>query len=65
MHKANSFMYPGRNLLRTIENTKTDSNDRPVEAVVIADCGELMEGEDDGVPDVAPDGDAYPDFPGE
>ncbi|CDW56256.1 Peptidyl-prolyl cis-trans isomerase [Trichuris trichiura] len=31
----------GMNVVRKIENTKTGSNDRPVEDVVIANCGEL------------------------
>ncbi|RKP08806.1 peptidyl-prolyl cis-trans isomerase D [Thamnocephalis sphaerospora] len=53
----------GRNVVRAIEHTPTDSNDRPVAPALIADCGELAEGEDDGVPSAAADGDAYPDFP--
>ncbi|KAI8055502.1 peptidylprolyl isomerase D-like protein [Syncephalis plumigaleata] len=62
-HVVFGKLIKGRNVLRTIEHTKTGSDDRPVEDAIIADCGELQEGEDDGVPDVAPDGDAYPDFP--
>ena len=52
----------GKGLVRTIENLPT-SNDRPDKDVVIADCGEIPEGADDGVPAPA-DGDTYEDFPG-
>ncbi|KAL2915800.1 peptidyl-prolyl cis-trans isomerase cpr6 [Polyrhizophydium stewartii] len=52
----------GMSVVRAIENTEKGANDRPVEPVVIADAGELAEGEDDGVPPPA-DGDALPDYP--
>ncbi|KAJ3299464.1 peptidyl-prolyl cis-trans isomerase cpr6 [Borealophlyctis nickersoniae] len=51
----------GMNVVRRIERLPTTS-DKPHEDVVIADCGELAEGADDGVP-VAADGDAYEDYP--
>ncbi|CAG8573381.1 2228_t:CDS:2 [Paraglomus occultum] len=51
----------GKNLVRKMESIPTNS-DRPVEDVVIADCGELKEGEDDGVLPPA-DGDVYEDVP--
>ena len=45
-----------------MENVTT-TDDRPVDDVIIADCGELKEGEDDGVLPPA-DGDVYEDAPG-
>ncbi|KAI7883353.1 peptidyl-prolyl cis-trans isomerase D [Lichtheimia hyalospora FSU 10163] len=51
----------GKGIVRQIENQETTS-DRPNQDVVIADCGEIPEGADDGVP--APtDGDAYEEYP--
>ncbi|ORZ22351.1 peptidyl-prolyl cis-trans isomerase D [Absidia repens] len=51
----------GKGLVRTIENQPT-SSDKPLDDVIVADCGELPEGADDGVP--APvDGDVYEEFP--
>jgi len=40
----------GKNVVRMMEHAQTGPNDKPVEEIVIADCGELAEGEDDGVP---------------
>lgn len=51
----------GKGVVRMIENQPT-SGDKPLEDVVIANCGELAEGEDDGVP-IPADGDKYEDFP--
>ncbi|KAJ1911346.1 peptidyl-prolyl cis-trans isomerase cpr6 [Mycoemilia scoparia] len=54
----------GKGVVRHIENAKTASGDKPLEDVVIAECGEIAPGEDDGVSNPgAEDGDAYPDFP--
>ncbi|KAI9207636.1 peptidyl-prolyl cis-trans isomerase D [Polychytrium aggregatum] len=51
----------GMNIVRRIEHLPT-SNDRPNDPVSIVNCGELAEGEDDGIP--APvDGDIYEDYP--
>ena len=52
----------GKNIVRKMENVTT-TDDRPVDDVIIADCGELKEGEDDGVLPPA-DGDVYEDAPG-
>ena len=53
----------GISVVREIERTKKGDGDAPLEPVIIADCGELAEGEDDGV--AAPDaGDKYADWPG-
>ncbi|CAO3594820.1 unnamed protein product [Absidia cylindrospora] len=52
----------GKGLVRTIENQPT-SSDKPLDDVIVADCGELPEGADDGVP--APvDGDVFEEYPG-
>ncbi|KAJ3043236.1 peptidyl-prolyl cis-trans isomerase cpr6 [Rhizophlyctis rosea] len=52
----------GMSIVRKIENLPTNSSDRPLQDVVIADCGELAEGQDDGVP-VPADGDPYEEYP--
>jgi len=52
----------GMNVVRKVEHSPTSSNDKPLAPVVIADCGELAEGEDDGVEENA-DGDKWPDYP--
>jgi len=51
----------GMNVVRELEHVKTDS-DKPLVPCVIADCGEIAPGEDDGVP-VPKDGDIYSDWP--
>ncbi|KAI1310275.1 Peptidyl-prolyl cis-trans isomerase D [Mortierella claussenii] len=52
----------GISVVREIERTPKGNGDAPLSPVVIADCGELAEGEDDGI--AAPDaGDNYADWP--
>ncbi|KAK3813961.1 MAG: peptidyl-prolyl cis-trans isomerase D [Benniella sp.] len=53
----------GASVVREIERTATNSSSNaPLKPVIIDDCGELAEGEDDGV--AAPDaGDKYADWP--
>ncbi|KAF9906846.1 Peptidyl-prolyl cis-trans isomerase D [Lobosporangium transversale] len=52
----------GQSVVREIERTPKKENDAPVSPVIIADCGELAEGQDDGV--ASPDaGDNYADWP--
>ena len=51
----------GMNVVRTMEHTEKEPNDKPVEPVKIVECGVLLEGESDGVP-IPADGDAYPDY---
>ncbi|KAF9438861.1 Peptidyl-prolyl cis-trans isomerase D [Entomortierella beljakovae] len=53
----------GISIVREIERApKQESGDGPLSPIIIADCGELAEGEDDGVP--PPDaGDKYADWP--
>jgi peptidyl-prolyl isomerase D len=53
----------GVSVVREIERTPKGNGDAPLSPVIIADCGELAEGEDDGVS--SPDaGDKYADWPG-
>lgn len=53
----------GISVVREVERTPKGSNDAPASPVIIADCGELAEGEDDGI--AGPDtGDKYADWPG-
>ncbi|KAL0089646.1 peptidyl-prolyl cis-trans isomerase D [Phycomyces blakesleeanus] len=51
----------GKGIVREMENLKS-KNDKPLEDVVIEDCGEIPEGADDGIPTPA-DGDKYEEFP--
>jgi hypothetical protein len=53
----------GTSVVREIERTPKGDGDAPLSPVLIANCGELAEGEDDGVgsPDT---GDKYADWPG-
>ena len=52
----------GMGVIRLVENTPTAGSDKPIKICVIENCGELKEGEDDGIP--APqDGDIYEDYP--
>lgn len=53
----------GKSIIRRIENLVTDSGDKPTSAAVIADCGEIPSGADDGVNETDDTGDKYPDFP--
>ncbi|KAI8374839.1 peptidyl-prolyl cis-trans isomerase D [Blakeslea trispora] len=51
----------GKGVVRALEALET-AQDKPLEDAVIANCGELAEGEDDGIP-VHADGDNYEEFP--
>eukprot|EP00249_Psilotum_nudum_P007944 c20927_g1_i1 orf=188-1267(+) len=51
----------GMGVVRSIEHTPTDAQDRPLNEVLIVDCGELDA--DDGVAGFFKDGDMYPDWP--
>ncbi|XP_024966466.1 peptidyl-prolyl cis-trans isomerase CYP40-like isoform X2 [Cynara cardunculus var. scolymus] len=53
----------GVGILKSIEHVATGDNDCPNLDVMIADCGEIKEGEDDGVGNFFKDGDVYPDWP--
>lgn len=52
----------GKGVVRTLEFLET-AQDKPLKDAVITNCGELAEGEDDGIP-VSVDGDDYEEFPG-
>ncbi|XP_058088610.1 peptidyl-prolyl cis-trans isomerase CYP40-like [Magnolia sinica] len=53
----------GMGVVRSIEHTPTEPGDCPTVDVVIVDCGEIPEGEDDGITNFFNDGDTYPDWP--
>ncbi|RZC11586.1 Peptidyl-prolyl cis-trans isomerase CYP40 isoform A [Glycine soja] len=53
----------GMGIVRSAEHVVTGENDRPTQDVVIVNCGEIAEGEDDGVVNFFKDGDTYPDWP--
>ncbi|XP_021821370.1 peptidyl-prolyl cis-trans isomerase CYP40 [Prunus avium] len=53
----------GMGVVRSIEHITTADSDCPNVDVIIADCGEIPEGEDDGVSNLFKDGDIYPDWP--
>eukprot|EP01097_Dermamoeba_algensis_P003373 TRINITY_DN2364_c0_g1_i1.p1 TRINITY_DN2364_c0_g1~~TRINITY_DN2364_c0_g1_i1.p1 ORF type:complete len:361 (-),score=108.14 TRINITY_DN2364_c0_g1_i1:48-1130(-) len=52
----------GMGVFRKMESLPTESSDKPTVDVVIENCGELKEGEDDGIPTPA-DGDSFEDHP--
>jgi peptidyl-prolyl isomerase D len=47
---------------RTLENVEVNG-EKPAKLCVIADCGELKEGDDWGIFPKDGDGDSHPDFP--
>lgn len=53
----------GRSVVRIIENSPVKSGDAPTEDIIIEACGELKEGEDDGVAKGDNAGDNYEDYP--
>ncbi|BBH09523.1 peptidyl-prolyl cis-trans isomerase / cyclophilin-40 / rotamase [Prunus dulcis] len=53
----------GMGVVRSIEHITTADSDCPNVDVTIVDCGEIPEGEDDGVSNLFKDGDIYPDWP--
>ncbi|XP_020212831.1 peptidyl-prolyl cis-trans isomerase CYP40 isoform X2 [Cajanus cajan] len=53
----------GMGVVRSIEHVVTGEDDRPTLDVKIVDCGEIPEGEDDGISNFFKDGDTYPDWP--
>ncbi|CAH9124329.1 unnamed protein product [Cuscuta epithymum] len=53
----------GTGVLRSMEHVQTGENDCPVDDVIISDCGEIPEGEDDGIANFFKDGDMYADWP--
>lgn len=52
----------GMGVVRSIEHVNAE-DDCPTQDVIIADCGEIPEGGDDGISDLFKDGDSYPDWP--
>ncbi|PQM41359.1 peptidyl-prolyl cis-trans isomerase CYP40 [Prunus yedoensis var. nudiflora] len=53
----------GMGVVRSIEHVSTKDDHFPTQQVVIADCGQLPEGADDGLCNIFKDGDVYPDWP--
>ncbi|CAN1133527.1 Peptidyl-prolyl cis-trans isomerase CYP40 [Linum perenne] len=53
----------GMGVVRSVELVNTAEGDSPTLEAVIADCGEIPEGVDDGVTNFFKDGDSYPDWP--
>lgn len=53
----------GMGLVRMIERVPTGEKDYPDVTVLIEDCGEIPEGEDDGTCNFFKDGDTFPDWP--
>lgn len=53
----------GMGVVRSAEHVPTVEDDRPSQDVVIVDCGEIPQGEDDGVSNFFKDGDSFPDWP--
>ncbi|KAF4391587.1 hypothetical protein G4B88_030738 [Cannabis sativa] len=53
----------GMGVVRSIEHITIGEGDCPTAEAIIADCGEIPEGEDDGICNFFNDGDIYPDWP--
>lgn len=53
----------GMGVVRSVEHTPTADGDAPTVDVTIVDCGEIPEGEDDGIINFFKDGDMFPDWP--
>ncbi|KAF6162625.1 hypothetical protein GIB67_003171, partial [Kingdonia uniflora] len=53
----------GMGVVRSIEHVVIGDGDRPTLDVVISNCGEILEGMDDGVSNLFKDGDTFPDWP--
>lgn len=52
----------GKSIVRKIENAPKSSDDKPLQSITISNCGELSEGESDGIePDST--GDPYEEYP--
>ena len=53
----------GMGVVRSIEHSPTDEEGKPFNEVLIEDCGEIPEGDQDGVIGFFNDADTYPDWP--
>lgn len=53
----------GQNIVRLIEASKTGAQDKPLLSCIIANCGEILAGEDDGTAKYEDPNDPYPDYP--
>ncbi|KAK6339599.1 peptidyl-prolyl cis-trans isomerase cpr6 [Orbilia javanica] len=63
-HVVFGHVISGKSVVRKMEDTKTDPQDRPGRPIIIQDCGELPPG-DSGIIELLDDGtgDKYEDFP--
>ncbi|EMS58284.1 Peptidyl-prolyl cis-trans isomerase CYP40 [Triticum urartu] len=62
-HVVFARVIKGMGVVRSCEHIPVGEADRPTVDAVIAECGELPEGADDGVVNFFKDGDMYPDWP--
>ncbi|KAK9012166.1 hypothetical protein V6N11_040235 [Hibiscus sabdariffa] len=62
-HTVFGKVIKGMGVVRSIEHVATEFGDYPTQEVIIADCGEIPEGADDGISNFFKDGDIYPDWP--
>ncbi|XP_044956589.1 peptidyl-prolyl cis-trans isomerase CYP40-like isoform X1 [Hordeum vulgare subsp. vulgare] len=62
-HVVFARVIKGMGVVRSCEHIPAGEADRPTVDAVIAECGELPEGADDGVVNFFKDGDMYPDWP--
>ncbi|KAI8027393.1 Peptidyl-prolyl cis-trans isomerase CYP40 [Camellia lanceoleosa] len=53
----------GMGVVRSMDHVTTGENDWPTVDIIVADCGEIPEGADDGIANFFKDGDMYPDWP--
>ncbi|KAK2967542.1 hypothetical protein RJ640_030413 [Escallonia rubra] len=53
----------GMGVVRSIEHVTIGESDYPSLDIIVEDCGEILEGADDGISNFFKDGDTYPDWP--
>ncbi|KAK4747800.1 hypothetical protein SAY87_014386 [Trapa incisa] len=53
----------GMGVVRSMEHVTTGDSDCPLSDIIVADCGEIPEGEEYGITNFFNDGDMYPDWP--
>ncbi|KAM0972571.1 hypothetical protein ACFX2I_020215 [Malus domestica] len=63
MGSAFAKVIKGNGVVHSVEPVNTKGRDLPIQEVIIADCGQLLKGADDGVCNFFKDGDVYPDWP--
>lgn len=53
----------GLGVIRSIEHTDVNEDNRPAVDIIVIDCGEIPDGKDYGITNFFKDGDLYPDWP--